>query len=52
MLPKPSGRSIQTKAIEWVQKQLAITLAKNQIEAIKCALENKVMVITGGPGHR
>jgi exodeoxyribonuclease V alpha subunit len=38
------------KAIAWVQKQLAITMANNQLEAIKCAIENKVMVITGGPG--
>jgi exodeoxyribonuclease V alpha subunit len=38
------------KAIEWVQKQLSITLAEKQKEAIKSAIENKVMVITGGPG--
>ena len=38
------------KAVEWVQKQLSITLAEKQIEAIKSALENKVLVITGGPG--
>jgi exodeoxyribonuclease V alpha subunit len=38
------------KAIEWVQRQLAITLARKQVEAIRCALENKAMVITGGPG--
>ena len=38
------------KAIEWVQKQLAITLAGRQIEAVRCALKDKVMVITGGPG--
>ena len=46
-----SIREIKTdKAIEWVQRQLSITLAEKQIEAIKCAVENKVMVITGGPG--
>jgi exodeoxyribonuclease V alpha subunit len=38
------------EAIEWVQRQLAITLARKQVEAIRCALENKAMVITGGPG--
>ncbi len=38
------------KAIEWVQRQLDIRLAKNQIAAIRCSLENKLMVITGGPG--
>jgi exodeoxyribonuclease V alpha subunit len=46
-----SIRKIKTdKAVYWVQKQLSITLAEKQIEAIKCAAENKVMVITGGPG--
>ena len=38
------------KAIDWVQGQLAITLAAKQIEALRCAIENKVMIITGGPG--
>jgi exodeoxyribonuclease V alpha subunit len=38
------------KAIAWVQKQLDITLAPRQVEAVKCALTNKVVVITGGPG--
>jgi exodeoxyribonuclease V alpha subunit len=38
------------RAIEWVQQQLTITLAKNQIEALKCALDKKLLVITGGPG--
>jgi len=38
------------KAMNWVQGQLAINLAKKQEEAIRCALENKVIVITGGPG--
>jgi len=33
-----------------VQKQLSIALAEKQVAAIKCAVENKVMVITGGPG--
>jgi len=47
----PLIRKIDTdKAIEWVQKQLTITLAEKQKEAIKSAIENKVMVITGGPG--
>jgi len=38
------------RAIDWVQGQLAITLAPKQIEAVGRAIENKVMVITGGPG--
>ena len=48
--PKSIRKIDSDKAIEWVQKQLAITLAKKQVEAIKCAAESKVMVITGGPG--
>ncbi len=44
-------RDIDTnKAIDWVQGQLSITLAENQIKAIVWAVKNKVMVITGGPG--
>jgi exodeoxyribonuclease V alpha subunit len=38
------------KALAWVQNQLDITLAPRQVEAVKCALTNKVVVITGGPG--
>jgi exodeoxyribonuclease V alpha subunit len=38
------------KAIQWVQQQLEITLARRQVEAVKCAAEDKVLVITGGPG--
>ena len=33
-----------------VQKQLAIQPADNQVEAIKTAMQNKVSIITGGPG--
>ncbi|MGM0428663.1 MAG: SF1B family DNA helicase RecD2, partial [Thermodesulfobacteriota bacterium] len=46
-----SIRKIKTaKAIDWVQKQLSIRLAEKQVEAVRCSVENKVMVITGGPG--
>ncbi|MBU2622514.1 MAG: AAA family ATPase, partial [Proteobacteria bacterium] len=38
------------KAIEWIQQQLSITLAEKQTEAVRSALEEKVLVITGGPG--
>lgn len=38
------------KAVLWVQEKLSITLADRQVEAIRCAAENKVMIITGGPG--
>jgi exodeoxyribonuclease V alpha subunit len=44
-------RTIESeKAIQWVQDQLSLSLAPNQIKAVKSALECKVMVITGGPG--
>ena len=48
--PKSIRNIDAQKAIEWVQQRLDITLAKNQIEAIKRAAENKLLVITGGPG--
>jgi exodeoxyribonuclease V alpha subunit len=38
------------KAVEWVQDQLDIELAPLQVEAVKAALTDKVLVITGGPG--
>jgi exodeoxyribonuclease V alpha subunit len=38
------------KAIDWVQRRLSITLADNQRKAVLRAVEDKVMVITGGPG--
>ncbi len=38
------------KAVEWVQKHLAISLAPTQVQAVKRAVDSKVMVITGGPG--
>lgn len=38
------------KELDWVQAELSITLAERQIEAIKAAITNKLLVITGGPG--
>jgi len=38
------------KAIEWVQGQIRLELAPKQIDAVKRAISDKVMVITGGPG--
>ncbi len=44
-------RDIDTeKALAWVQEKLKMELATNQQEAVKQALEEKVQVITGGPG--
>jgi len=46
-----SIRPIDTdKAVEWVQGRLTVMLAEKQVHAIRCALDNKVMIITGGPG--
>jgi exodeoxyribonuclease V alpha subunit len=38
------------KAIAWAQEELQIELAPQQKEAIREALDKKVLVITGGPG--
>jgi exodeoxyribonuclease V alpha subunit len=48
--PKSIRDVASENPIDWVQRQLDITLAANQAAAIRCALENKIMVITGGPG--
>jgi len=48
--PKSIRNIDSDRAIDWVQGQLAITLADKQIEAVRSAIENKAMVITGGPG--
>ena len=48
--PKSIRDIDSNKAVEWVQRQLRFTLAANQIKAVGWAIENKVMVITGGPG--
>ena len=47
----PAIRQIDSgKAVEWIEAQLAITLAARQVEAIRASAENKVLIITGGPG--
>ncbi|MBF0465748.1 MAG: ATP-dependent RecD-like DNA helicase [Nitrospirae bacterium] len=38
------------EAIDWVQKELHIKLAKAQQEAVKSSFAEKVLIITGGPG--
>ncbi len=46
-----SIRSVDVEnALKWVQDRLDIRLAENQAEAVRCALEKKIMVVTGGPG--
>ncbi|MBW1710210.1 MAG: ATP-dependent RecD-like DNA helicase [Deltaproteobacteria bacterium] len=48
--PKSIRKIDANRAMEWVQRRLDIRLARGQIEAIKRAATDKVMVITGGPG--
>lgn len=44
-------RNIDTsKAIPWVESKLKIELAEKQKEAIERVLQNKISIITGGPG--
>jgi exodeoxyribonuclease V alpha subunit len=38
------------KALDWVQGELGLTLAPGQREAVRAAVEEKVVIITGGPG--
>jgi exodeoxyribonuclease V alpha subunit len=46
-----SRRKVDTeKAIQWVQCEISLSLAPNQVEAVKVALDSKIMVVTGGPG--
>ena len=49
-----AGKSVRSidadKVIDWVQKQLSISLAEKQIEAVKASVAEKILVITGGPG--
>lgn len=48
--PKSIRRIDPDRAIEWVQDRLSIKLAGQQVETIRCAVKNKMMIITGGPG--
>jgi exodeoxyribonuclease V alpha subunit len=38
------------KAIPWVESQTSLQLAPSQKDAIRCVIQNKVSIITGGPG--
>lgn len=48
--PKSIRSFDSSKAASWVQEQLSIDLAENQVQALRSAAESKVLVITGGPG--
>ena len=39
-----------SKALEWVQECLKIKLAENQKKAVQTSLQEKLSIITGGPG--
>lgn len=46
-----NGRYVDPKTvIPWVQRELGISFAERQREALETALGSQVMVITGGPG--
>ncbi len=49
-VPRSIRRIDAPRAVTWVQGELSFTLAEKQEEAISLATEQKVMVITGGPG--
>ncbi|MDO4987550.1 MAG: ATP-dependent RecD-like DNA helicase [Synergistes sp.] len=36
--------------LPWLEREVGIKFAEAQINAIKCAVNSKVMIITGGPG--
>jgi len=38
------------KAVAWAQREMAITFAAKQAEAVRRACREKIMIITGGPG--
>jgi exodeoxyribonuclease V alpha subunit len=40
----------EERALEWVQKRLDIVLSPQQREGVRTAIQQKVMVLTGGPG--
>ncbi|MEW6541502.1 MAG: ATP-dependent RecD-like DNA helicase [Bacillota bacterium] len=45
-----AGRVDTAQALPWVEKRLGLRLAEKQAQAVACAVSNKVLVITGGPG--
>jgi len=49
-IPKAMPLADPDATIQEIQSHKAIQLAAKQIQAVKCAIQSKVMVITGGPG--
>jgi exodeoxyribonuclease V alpha subunit len=50
VLDKAFRNADPEKAIKWAQEKLSIVFAEKQAEAVKRALSEKTLVITGGPG--
>lgn len=48
--PRLSGAPVTSRDLQWIQDLLGIQFASRQLEAVTRALEEKVLVITGGPG--
>jgi exodeoxyribonuclease V alpha subunit len=48
--PHPMPKIDMDKAIAWVEGKLGINLATGQQDAIRQAVQHKMLVITGGPG--
>ena len=48
--PKKVRKIRESDAVRWVQDRINLDLAPKQTEAIKTAISEKAMVITGGPG--
>jgi exodeoxyribonuclease V alpha subunit len=48
--PAPAAAPDVARALAWYERTAAITLARQQDEAVRLALTAKVAVITGGPG--
>jgi len=48
--PKSVREVKADRAVTWVQEELGLALARRQVQAVKSALQDKVMIITGGPG--
>ncbi len=50
MAPRLQRKVDADKALLWVQDKLSVKLAPLQAEAVRRALTDKVLIITGGPG--
>jgi exodeoxyribonuclease V alpha subunit len=52
LLESPSdSREIDIpKALAWLEQNQHLELAPQQVEAVRCALDSKLLVVTGGPG--